>query len=275
MGKLNKLLPLLAFALFAAIGAGLIFATGKPFYLLNFGYIGAFLSIGLFLMSRKSKHARRVVQLGVGLYMLVGLGVFGRENMQIEGFWYYLFSGLFQAAVIHYLVAKIVGPLIFGRGWCGWACWTAAVLDFLPYKKPETPRRKRLGVLRYIVFAVSLAFVGALFLFKVQDLEMVMLWSFIAGNLFYYAAGIALAFALRDNRAFCKYLCPITVFLKPASYFALFRIKPKPDKCRPLRHMRARLPDGRRGLKPCAEPQKRDGVHICHECVKACPKKAF
>jgi hypothetical protein len=96
-------------------------ATGKLFYLLNFGYIGAFLSVGLFLMSRKSKHARRVVQLGVGLYMLVGLGVFGRENMQIEGFWYYLFGGLFQAAVINYLVAKIAGPLTFGRGWCGWA----------------------------------------------------------------------------------------------------------------------------------------------------------
>lgn len=30
-----------------------------------------------------------------------------QENMQIEGFWYYLFSGVFEAATIHYAVAKI------------------------------------------------------------------------------------------------------------------------------------------------------------------------
>ncbi len=40
--------------------------------------------------------------------------------MQIEGFWYYLFTGVFEAATIHYAVAKIFGPLVFGRGWCGY-----------------------------------------------------------------------------------------------------------------------------------------------------------
>ena len=39
-------------------------------------------------------------------------------------------------------------------------------------------------------------------------------------NLLYYIVGISLAYALKDNRAFCKYICPVTVFLKPASYFA-------------------------------------------------------
>ena len=67
-----------------------------------------------------------------------------RENMQIEGFWYYLFLGTFEAATIHYAVAKIFGPLLFGRGWCGYACWTAMALDFLPYKTPCGPR-KRIG----------------------------------------------------------------------------------------------------------------------------------
>lgn len=46
-----------------------------------------------------------------------------------------------------------------------------------------------------------------------------MFWLFLAGNVLYYIAGIALAFAFKDNRAFCKYLCPITVLLKPMSYF--------------------------------------------------------
>ena len=72
---------------------------------------------------------------------------------------------VFEAATIHYAVAKIFGPLIFGRGWCGYACWTAMVLDFLPYKEPNEPRRN-LGWIRYITFAVSLIFVSGLFLAK-------------------------------------------------------------------------------------------------------------
>ena len=75
--------------------------------------------------------------------------------MKIEGFWYYLFAGVFEAATIHYAVAKIFGPLIFGRGWCGYACWTAMVLDLLPYKIPKNPRKK-IGWIRYITFSASL-----------------------------------------------------------------------------------------------------------------------
>ena len=48
----------------------------------------------------------------VGLYMLIYLGLICKENMQIEGFWYYLFTGVFEAATIHYAVAKIFGPLL-------------------------------------------------------------------------------------------------------------------------------------------------------------------
>ena len=44
---------------------------------------------------------------------LVYLGLICQENMQIEGFWYYLFIGVFEAATIHYAVAKIFGPLLF------------------------------------------------------------------------------------------------------------------------------------------------------------------
>ena len=99
------------------------------------------LSLGIFLFMRNYRYARRFVQLLVGLYMLVYLGLISQENMQIEGFWYYLFTGVFEAATIHYAVAKIFGPLLFGRGWCGYACWTAMVLDFLPYKVPKQPHR--------------------------------------------------------------------------------------------------------------------------------------
>ena len=112
-----------------------------------------------------------------------------------------MFTGVFEAATIHYAVAKIFGPLVFGRGWCGYACWTAMVLDFLPYKVPMQPRKK-IGWIRYIVFIISLVFVASLFLAHVGNMEKIMFWAFIVGNILYYAVGIVLAFAFKDNRAF-------------------------------------------------------------------------
>ena len=181
---------------------------------------------------------------------------------------------VFEAATIHYAVAKIFGPLIFGRGWCGYACWTAMVLDFLPYKEPKEPRRN-LGWIRYLTFAASLIFVSALFLAKVGHIERIMFWSFIVGNIVYYGIGIALAFAFKDNRAFCKYICPITVFLKPMSYFSLIRIKCDKEKCISCGKCKRVCP---MNVDVTDNSRKRENgteCILCMECVKNCPKKAL
>lgn len=260
--------------IFEAIAVMLWLTKNNLFYLLNFSYIGTSIALGLVLFRFHCSYARRVVQLLVGLYMLIYLGILCRENMQIEGFWYYLFSGAFEAASIHYAVAKLFGPLLFGRGWCGYACWTARVLDFLPYKIPQGPRKK-LGFLRYLTFAASLLFVAALFLSHAKNLEKIMFWAFLIGNVLYYSVGILLAFLLRDNRAFCKYICPITVFLKPMSYFSLLRIKCDQakcfscGKCKRVCPMEVDITDPARSRKNGTE------CILCMECVKACPKKAL
>ncbi len=261
-------------AIFGTVAVTLWLTKDNLFYLLNFSYIGISIALGISLYIREYKHARRVTQLLVGCYMLLYLGLICNENMQIEGFWYYLFTGVFEAATIHYAVAKIFGPLLFGRGWCGYACWTAMVLDFLPYKQPKQPRKK-IGFIRYITFTLSLIFVATLFLMHAGDMERIMFLSFIIGNLLYYAVGIALAFILKDNRAFCKYICPITVFLKPMSYFSVLRIKCDKSKCvscgkcKQVCPMDVDITDNSRKRANGAE------CILCLECVKSCPKKAL
>ena len=272
---MRKILPaLLLFTGFEVVAITLWLTQQNLFYLFNFTYIGLSVATGVFLLSRNYPYARRIVQLLVGLYMLIYLGVVCRENMQLEGFWYYLFTGVFEAATIHYAVAKIFGPLFFGRGWCGYACWTAMILDFLPYKTPQLPRR-RLGWLRYLTFAASFVFVLVLFLTHIQNIEQIIFGAFLIGNMLYYLLGILFAFLFRDNRAFCKYLCPITVFLKPMSYFSLVRITCNTKKCvscgkcKTVCPMDVDMTDNSRQRKNVTE------CILCMECVKACPKKAL
>lgn len=260
--------------LFETIAVVLWQTLDNVFYLFNFSYIGTSIAVGLILYIKKNKYARNVVQFAVGLYMLVYLGFLCHENMQIEGFWYYLFLGVFEAATIHYAVAKIFGPLVFGRGWCGYACWTAMVLDLLPFKTPRE-ERKKWGFIRYLVFIGAFVFVASLFLLKVKNIEQIMWWSFIIGNVLYYAVGITLAYICKDNRAFCKYICPVTVFLKPMSYPALFRIKVDKEKCISCGKCERVCPMNVEVAENSRKKKNATECILCMRCVDACPVKAL
>lgn len=265
-------IPLLMFLLFEIIAVTLWLSLNNIFYLFNFSYIGCSISLGLILYAQRKPHARHFVQFLVGTYMLVYLGFINQENMQIEGFWYYLFLGVFEAATIHYFVAKIGGPLLFGRGWCGYACWTAMILDLLPYKQPQSPR-KNIAWIRYIVFIISLLFVGGLFIYHIPHLNKIMFYSFIIGNILYYIIGIILAFLFKDNRAFCKYICPITIFLKPMSYYSLLRIRVEQDKCISCHQCEKVCP-----MNINVSSNERSNASeciLCLQCIEKCPKNAI
>lgn len=262
------------FLIFEIVAISLFISTKNIFYLFNFTYIGLCIAIGLILTKRKNKYSRNFVQLGVGLYMFLYLGIICRENMQIEGFWYYLFLGAFEAATIHYLIAKILGPLFFGRGWCGYACWTGAILDLLPYKKPKN-KRSKIGFIRYIMFMISLLFVVSLFIFRVQNIEKIMFYAFIIGNIIYYLIGISLAILLKDNRAFCKYICPVTIFLKPASYFSYLRVKCNHTKCIKCGKCLNSCPMNVDMLDDSRKRINGTECILCLNCIENCPKKAL
>lgn len=278
MAKLKEIkkwiVPVMIWLFFEIVAVTLWLTKQNQFYLFNFSYIGTAIAIGFILFQFHHRHARQITQFLVGTYMFVYLGLLCHENMQIEGFWYYLFTGAFEAATIHYAVAKIFGPLLFGRGWCGFACWTAMILDLLPYKIPQQPR-KNWGYIRYITFLLSFIFVSVLFITKVKNIENILFWAFLIGNVLYYAIGIILAFILKDNRAFCKYICPITVFLKPMSYFSFIRIKCDKNKCvccgkcKKICPMNVDVIDNARNRKNATE------CILCMECTKACPRNAL
>ena len=80
---------------------------------------------------------------------------------------------------------------------------------------------------------------------------------------------------LKDNRAFCKYLCPVAVFLKPASYFSRLRVTCDNTaciscgKCRSVCPMDVDMTDNARSRLHGTE------CILCLRCVETCPQKAL
>lgn len=280
----NMIFPFIMLAVFIAIALWTWLSSGYIFYLFNFLYIGISVFLGIFLSTTmpKSKKpwGRRITQFLVGIYMLGFLGFVNSENMQIEGFFGYLFLGIFAGATLHYFIAKIAGPIIFNRAWCGWACWTAMILDLLPYKKPKEGRLQKFGAIRYLHFFISLGIV--LFTFFIlsintfKEQRAVELYWLIIGNIIYYAIGIILAFVLKDNRAFCKYVCPIPTLQKITARFSLLKIKIDNKKCIDCKLCEKNCPMNIKLLS-----YKNEGKRIlssecilCNTCADICPKDA-
>ena len=147
------------------------------------------------------------------------------------------------------------------------------ILDLLPYKQPRTPR-KQWGFIRYIMLGLSLAVVLLLFWLKKADTN-TMFVLFVVGNIVYYAVGILLAILLKDNRAFCKYICPITIFLKPMSYYSLLRIKCNEDKCINCGKCLKACPMEVEVNKNARSRKNATECILCQKCTKVCPTKAL
>jgi polyferredoxin len=230
------------------------------------------------------RHASKII---IGMMLLVIAGVLGRQNFQIEGFVYLLFAGFVGGPVIHFGM-KIIGSLVTGRSWCSWGCWTAAVLDFLPYNRNTKWKRGSLKYLRYVHLALSIGIVSVTYFvlrhvmqstnpdqtINWQESASAVYWV-VAGNGFYYLSGIILAFVMKDNRAFCKYLCPVAVLLKAGSIFALTRVDSIKTKCSGCKKCESVCPASIK-VHSYTESGRRVASTeclICLNCIAVCPDK--
>lgn len=271
---------------FLAAGAALRAAEPKvPYHILMAG-IGLCVAIGFFLHrglpAKRKRLAHTVSLLAVGSNLFLGAGVFGRQNQQIEGFFFDLFLFTLGAGMAHYLVAKLIGPLFVGRLWCGWGCWTFALLNFLPYRPGRTGiGRAPYSKLRAAHFLISFGLVAVL-VFGLRYVPgtdwrttRALAW-YLVGNAVYFAAGIALAIVYKDNRAFCKVLCPITAILKTTSRPALLHIGPTGAACENCGACSKVCPMAVdvSAFISAGRPVRSTECVLCRQCVSVCPRGA-
>jgi ferredoxin-type protein NapH len=257
--------------------------TRRHFYLFDLPFIGISIFIGLslyrYLPRQKKQLGRRVSQFLVGLYFICFLAIFVKVNMQIEGFFFQILSLSFGGAFIHYSIAKIFGPIYFGRGFCGWACWNAMIFDLLPWKRSKG-RLRHLGLLRYLHLALVMIIVFILcfnFGFSIKTGTPASLKWFALGNSIYFIAGIGLAGILADNRAFCKYLCPIPPIQKLCGRFSIIKFRIDPEKCHECRLCEKACPMDIKILayKNGGGRIKSTECIVCNACSNACNSKAI
>jgi len=254
-------------------------------FLVIFPWIGFSISFGIFLR-QKLKGNKRLIGRKVSILMilpclLLFVPIINNENFQLEGVFLIVIVGFFFKGFIHYAIAKIFGPLIWRRGFCGYACWTAAVLDWLPIKNKISNIPRSYRNLRFIMLSLSLLVpIFLIFVFSynpwtdyINKQEMKLM--FISNGL-YYAIAIPLAFILSDKRAFCKYVCPVALVMKPASKIGLLKIKPNlQNECTECKSCNKHCPMGVdvMGFMKRNLPVTDTECILCNDCSIVCPTK--
>jgi polyferredoxin len=93
----------------------------------------------------------------------------------------------------------------------------------------------------------------------------------------YYAASMGLAFALKDQRAFCKYLCPNAAILQLTSRFSLLRMSANGHLCNACGACSQVCPMDIDVAKSAALgcPVASGDCILCQRCAHACPTGAL
>ena len=135
--------------------------------------------------------------------------------------------------------------LTLGRTICGWLCPLGLIQELL-HKIPVPKLRKNrftrvLSWLKYVILAI-------------------------------FVVIIPLSYAAQKFPvpAFCKYICPVTVFLKPTSYFSLLRVKCDEEKCVSCGKCARTCP---MDVDVTKTPNHSECIR-CGKCVTACPTEA-
>ncbi len=212
-------------------------APGLAIALFATGLQGPFLA-GFALARPGRKQRWRWLALAAGGGGILLFSLVEAVDLDLHGFFELLLAGTAGAAIGHTMATTLVGPLVFGRVLCGWGCWRAMVLERLPVGTGSGRRKGIWGWTPLLGIALSLA-AGAV-LALVLDLEPggrpgsvrgSSVWPVATGIALYYAAAIALALAVHDQRAFCKYLCPTGFILRWTSRRALLHVSARPEAC--------------------------------------------
>jgi polyferredoxin len=99
----------------------------------------------------------------------------------------------------------------------------------------------------------------------------------LSGTMLYSVTGIGLGYALKDNRAFCKYVCPIPVLQKIPSRFSMLKVEGAAEKCNGCEACDKMCPMDIQILQYTKSHKRVLSTEciLCNECVDVCAQDAL
>lgn len=198
--------------------------------------------------------------------------------------------GIFSDVILHFFIAKLFGPLLFGRGFCGWVCWLAPFMDWLPIKENHHIPHKYHKI-RYLSLFISIAIPIIIVLsdntwYSIYNVEIekgihqtgtnLAVIAFFISYAIYTFFAIILAFYFKKKRAFCLVLCPISLLMKPLSKFSFIKMRPSGRTCLICGKCNQNCPMDVNVMKFIKNHQSVSSSEciLCGNCVYNCPNKA-
>ena len=273
------------------------------FYDNNIGYLSIFACLGIcitigHIVNKKKKRnkdaSRRIILTLIAIVIFVFLIIIEKQNAQLEGFIFYtifwMMTGIFSDVILHFFIAKLFGPLLFGRGFCGWVCWLAPVMDWLPIKKNNHIPSKYYKT-RYLSLFISITIPVTIVLlnddwYNIYSVEVekgihqtgtnFAVIAFFTSYFAYSILAIVLAFYFKKKRAFCLIFCPISILMKPLSRFSFIKMRPSGRTCLACGKCNHNCPMDVNVMNYVKnhQPVSSSECILCGNCVYNCPNKA-
>lgn len=204
--------------------------------------------------------------------------IFRKTSFQMSQVVFDLFAGVLSGAVTHVLMAKLLGPLLFGRSFCGWVCWNAFVFDIVPVKKKKVQINQLYFRFKYVTLAIVLIlpFILLLMGYGFTSRYGQLRW-LLTENAVIYLLGIWLSVWLGDRRAFCKYLCPAGALMTLTSTKSVIKVEKNHIRCSKCRKCEEACPMGVPVLDYISTGQRVSHPEciLCAECVNQCPRRCL
>lgn len=252
---------------------------------------------------KKSTASRKRAYVLIGVHVLIGIHIWhwlatGRSVTPVEPSeaMQTIEAARINAGFVLFL-SLILGTLIFGRWFCGWACHVVALQDLSAWLLGKVglrprPLRSRLLVLAPWVVAAHMFFwepFRALVGWREQPLPGLDQWELhlttqnlwqtfpgpLMGVLTFVVVGFLIVYWL-GAKGFCTHGCPYGAFFAVADRFAPVRIKVT-DACDGCGHCTSVCTSNVRVHEEVAKHKQLvdPGCMKCLDCVSVCPKEAL
>lgn len=276
--KIAVLRGLTILSFFLLVAGTVAAVKDNPWYLLLFGGIGTFAGLTEFVIAvtpQRAQIIRRFVLFSLGA-TLASLALTIAINFQFSQVCFDIYTAIATGAIIQFIVARLIIPLLFGNIFCSRACWDSAVFEITDRKKGSQDNDSKLLAWLFTAAIIITTFIISLYFIPKSGTQE-MRYIFISENLMILILGITLS-RIYGKRFYCRKLCPFITISGLVSRFSLFKITPKNiDNCISCGKCTNACPMGIDVMKYVKEGKRINHKNciMCEQCVTSCPKNCL